>query len=185
MRYRVLASAANRLRTGFVLGTGFVLCVMLVICGGNASAQSPGMVEFFTSGKLKRGLALVEFAHETVVLGRDGQLHSLDPRIRNEVRPVNGSYEPLSATEIRNQLRAEFGRSFDVLATKNFLVVQPSGRGDRWPKLFEQSHRSFVTYMSRRGVKIREGRFPMSRCLPRPAALNNLQRTALTVTYRD
>jgi hypothetical protein len=63
--------------------------------------------------------------------------------------------------QIRNELRAEFGRDFEVLATRNFLVVQPRGRGKRWANLFEQSHRSFVSYMSKRGVDVREGRFPM------------------------
>ena len=94
-------------------------------------------------------------------LGRDGQLHSLDPRVRDEVRGVGGSYIPLSPIELRNQLSAEFGRSYEVIATNNFLVVQPKGRGNRWPTMFEQSHRSFTTYMSKRGVTVREGRFPM------------------------
>ena len=129
--------------------------------GSVAEGQTAGMVEFFTSGKLQRGLALVDLTHETVVLGRDGQLHSLNPRGKEGVRKVNGKYVPLSATEMRNQLRAEFGRHYEVVSTNNFLVVQPLGRGKRWPDMFEQSHRAFITYMRRRGVKIREGRFPM------------------------
>ncbi len=137
------------------------LPLTLACCASTASAQAPALVEFFSAGKTKRGLALVELAHEVVVLGRDGWLHSLDPNGRSPIRHVGGAYSPVSAIEIRNELRAEFGRDFEVLTTKNFLVVQPRGRGQRWPGLFEQSHRSFVTYMSKRGVNVREGRFPM------------------------
>ncbi len=97
-----------------------------------------------------------------VVIGRDGWLHSLDPRSSEaQIRPLEGRYQPASAAELRNSLRGEFGSDFEVLATTNFLVVQPTGRGDRWPDLFEQSHRSFVSYMVRRGVNVRDGRFPM------------------------
>lgn len=127
-----------------------------------ATAQTPGMIEFFAAGKLQKGLPLVDLAHEIVVIGRDGGLHSLDPRQEeNHIRPIDGSYQPTSAAELRNELRGEFGREFEVLSTKNFLVVQPRGRGDRWPTLFEQSHRGFVTYMGKRGVRVRTGRFPM------------------------
>jgi hypothetical protein len=63
--------------------------------------------------------------------------------------------------EMKSDLQREYGRTFEVVATNHFLVVQPRGRGERWADLFEQSHRSFVNYMSRRGVPIRRGRFPM------------------------
>jgi hypothetical protein len=136
--------------------------VLVVSFHGIANAQPPAMVEFFASGKLHQGMPLVDLAHEMIVIGRDGWLHSLDPRQPDsQIRALDKRYEPASATELRNQLRAEFGHQFDVLATKNFLVVQPRGRDQRWPRLFEQSHRSFVTYMSRRGVNVRSGRFPM------------------------
>jgi Protein of unknown function (DUF1570) len=119
----------------------------------------PAFVEFTASGKLQQGLKLVEFAQEIVIIGRDGWLHTLKPS--SDIRVVPGEYEPIPAAQLRNELRAEFGRSFEVLATKNFLVVQPVGRGDQWPNMFEQSHRAFLTFMRRRGVEVLEGRFPM------------------------
>ena len=138
------------------------MTVFTVMCGGtNCDAQVPSLVEFFVSGKQKQGLALLEIPGEVVVLGQDGWLHSLDPRESQGLRHLDGKYQPISAPQLRSQLRSEFGKSFEVLATKNFLVVQPQGRGDRWPNLFESSHRSFVRYMKNRGVTIREGRFPM------------------------
>jgi hypothetical protein len=104
----------------------------------------------------------MDVANDVVVIGRDGWMHSLNkgnPKAR--FRPLEGAYSPVPVTELRNQLRSEFGRNFDVVTTKNFLVVQPKGRGDRWPKMFEQSHRGFTDYMGKRGVNVRKGRFPM------------------------
>ncbi len=125
-----------------------------------AHAQiSPALVEFSVAGKIQQGLRLVEFTQETVIMGRDGWLHSLQPS--SEIREISGQYEPLPATQLRNQLRSEFGRDFEVMATQHFLVVQPTGRGDRWPTMFEKSHRAFLSYMARHGVDVRDGRFPM------------------------
>lgn len=127
-----------------------------------AQAQSPAMIEFFASGKLQKGLPLVDLAHEMIVIGRDGWMHSLDPRKPNaRIRSTKERFEPVSAAELRNELRAEYGKEFEVRATNHFLVVQPRSRGNRWPNMFEQSHRAFTEYMRKRGVTVRQGRFPM------------------------
>lgn len=147
-----------------IRATWRLLVVALAVVGISNSAQSQtaGVVEFFASEKLQKGVPLVDLAHELIVIGRDGWMHSLDPRRPDaQIRRIDEPFRVASAAELRNDLRAEFGRDYEVLATPNFLVVQPRGRGETWPRLFEQSHRSFVTYMSRRGVKIRKGRFPM------------------------
>lgn len=126
-----------------------------------SSGQTPGLIEFFSAGKKEQGMALVDLSSEMIVLGRDGQMHSLDPIKDDSIKRVAGTYAPVSVAELRNSLRAEYGRGYEVIATKNFLVVQPTNRGNRWPNLFEKSHRSFTAYMSRRGVNVRKGRFPM------------------------
>ncbi|TWT76427.1 hypothetical protein CA13_69210 [Planctomycetes bacterium CA13] len=144
-----------------------LLLVILATQLGNGQghfcqAQSPGLIEFSVGGERLRGMTLVALAHEMIVIGRDGWLHSIDPRSdQTQVRSIPEAYSPVSVPELRNQLRAEFGSQFEVLTTSNFLVVQPKGRGDRWPNLFEKSHRGFVSFMARRGVHIRQGRFPM------------------------
>lgn len=120
------------------------------------------MVQFFDVGKLRKGMLLVEMAQEVVVIGRDGWMHSLNPTDPDSrIQKLDEPYDVASTMELRNDLRAEFGAKFDVVTTKNFLVVQPKGRGDRWPRLFEQSHRAFIDYMAKRGVNVRQGRFPL------------------------
>ena len=146
---------------GFACRIGGVFFVIAAMMASVVRGQTLGMVEFLSSGKVQKGLALAETVQQTVVLGRDGQLHWLDPRSKRNVRKVPGGYQPLSTPELSNKLRAEFGTAFEVVPTNNFLVVQPKGRGNTWPNMFEQSHRSFTSYMSKRGVRIRQGRFPM------------------------
>jgi hypothetical protein len=124
-------------------------------------AVSPEMVEFDVDERARRGIPIMDFPNELIVLGRDGRLHTLSGAAKRAVRKLDSPYRPASVPEMRADLQREFGREFEVLSTQHFLVVQPRGRGDRWPELFERSHRSFISYMSRRGVPIRRGRFPM------------------------
>ncbi|MEM6471943.1 MAG: DUF1570 domain-containing protein [Planctomycetota bacterium] len=124
-------------------------------------SASPGLVEFQLDGTTRRGLPIMDFSDELIVLGRDGQLHTLTGKEKRNVRSLKESYQPATSIEMRGRLQEEFGRNYEVVATQHFLVVQPRGRGQQWAELFESSHRDFVSYMSRRGVKIRKGRFPM------------------------
>ena len=127
-----------------------------------SDAAAPRLVEFHVGGRVRRGLRLITIGNESVIMGRDGWLHSLDPAdAGNSIAAVRGQYVPISPAQMRNQLRDEFGKRFEVVATTHFLVVQPDGRGPRWPDMFEQSHRAFLQYMRGRGVQIRQGRFPM------------------------
>ncbi len=140
-----------------------ILVLLATLSNCPCDAQTSGMVEFSAYGRVQKGTLLVDLAHEVIILGRDGWIHSVDPRSPDShlQRVGKEPFQAASAAEMRNLLRNEFGSAYEVLSTTHFLVVQPRGRGERWPKLFEQSHRAFISYMSKRGVHIRKGRFPM------------------------
>jgi len=145
-----------------------IMVLVGMICGslgwfvtGRAIAASPGLIEFQLGNQARIGIPIMDFSNELIVLGRDGQLHTLAGSSKNSVRNVDGSYRPASIMEMKTELQKEFGRDFEVVTSNHFLVVQPRGRGKRWANLFERSHRAFLDYMSKRGVTIRRGRFPM------------------------
>lgn len=142
-----------------VVATGFATACFLLT--GKCHAVAPSSVEFVIQGKPRQGIPIMDFPDRLVVLSRDGQIHSLSSKKQESMRHVDAPYEPADAIEMRSRLQKEFGRDFEVVITNHFLVVQPSGRGNRWPQMFEQCHRAFVGYMSKRGVAIRRGRFPM------------------------
>ncbi|MEM6979835.1 MAG: DUF1570 domain-containing protein [Planctomycetota bacterium] len=122
----------------------------------------PKTVDVLVKGKWKTGLHLLDSQTESLIIGRDGVLHTLPISERNDrMRLSPKRYEVASGAEMRNQLRAEFGPRFEVVATQRFLVVQPKSRGQLWPDTFERSHRAFVSFMRGRGVRVRQGRFPM------------------------
>jgi len=142
----------------------FLIAVVVGSFSGpdTVKAQAPSLIQFSVDGQQYEGMKLVSLAHEMLLIGRDGGLHSVDPTDQqSQIRELGSPYQPVSVTELKNQLQSEFGAYFEVITTQNFLVVQPRGRGNQWPELFEKSHRGFISYMTRRGVNIRQGRFPM------------------------
>ena len=162
----------------------YATALLIAFSAYSSQAQTTGMVEFSADGNLQRGYLLVDLAHELVILGRDGWMHSLDPRSSDtKLKRLDGQFKAATTAEIRNNLQAEFGPGHEVLSTTNFLVVQSRGRGDRWPRLFEQSHRSFIAYLNKRGVNIRKGRFPMVAVVfpDEPAMRNEFKRLDIEV----
>jgi len=128
----------------------------------SSSPTGPSPVEFWCDQSWQTGLHLLDSGSESLVMSRDGWLHTLAGTQREAgLRAAREPFQVASASEVRNRLRAEFGKQFEVVATNQFLVVQPRGRGRRWPDLFENSHRVFVDFMRKRGVQVRQGRFPM------------------------
>ena len=137
-------------------------CGNHVLANGFQPTRGPKPVRFLVGSDWQTGLHLIDSSTESLVMARDGWLHTVAADSREtKLRATQDRFEPASAMQMRNQLRSEFGRDYDVVATKNFLVVQPKGRGDRWPDMFENSHRAFTDYMTKRGVQVRKGRFPM------------------------
>ncbi|SMP69579.1 Protein of unknown function [Neorhodopirellula lusitana] len=137
-------------------------CWTPVFANGLQPFRGPQPVRFLVGTNWQTGLHLIDSSTESLVMARDGWLHTVAADSRQtKMQPTRKRFEPASAMQMRNQLRAEFGSDFDVVATQNFLVVQPRGRGDRWPEMFEDCHRSFVDFMTKRGVQVRHGRFPM------------------------
>jgi hypothetical protein len=148
----------NRKNQLLVFLIWLVGCVVSTI----ASAQSHKVVELSTGGETLVGLQLVQASNLYLLLATDGQLHQLSsPPPLTAVRELHSPFQPDSAVTMRAKLVREFGPKMEVIATKHFLIVQPTGRGRRWPEMFENLHRQFTHQMRLRGVETRSGRFPM------------------------
>jgi len=120
------------------------------------------VVQFMSSGRLLTGLSLAKNHATWLILGNDGQLHYLENADElREVQTIEGEFAPATAIELRRSLTREFGPAFEVMTTKHFLVVQPQGRGSKWPETFENLHRQFTSQLKKRGVNVRTGKFPM------------------------
>lgn len=131
-----------------------------------ATAQPPAAAPRMLVGTIEQrpvlGLELVRATNRQIVLGTDGWLHDFDPRgTKYKLDPSSQKFSPLNTLQLREQLLEEFGRNYSVDATAHFLVAYPRGSQNDWPEVFEQLHRTFLTYFTVRDFPIRNGSFPM------------------------
>jgi len=130
--------------------------------GAVGDAADLGLVSFNHHGRSYVGMSLARDVSTWLILSNDGQLHYLDSEAEfRDVRSMKGEFVPASTMELRDSLIREFGPTFEVVVTRNFLVVQPRDRGKKWPETFDQLHRQFTGQMRSLGVNVRKGKFPM------------------------
>ncbi len=70
-------------------------------------------------------------------------------------------FQPAGAAEIRDGLRREFGKGFEIAASEHYLVCAPVGKAGDYVKLFEEIYRSFRGYFGVRGFRLAEPKFPL------------------------
>ncbi len=112
------------------------------------------------SNGIVTGLPLIWAQNAALLLGRDGQLHLLDPA-GFENPAVAGPFRPYELDELRSQLNQEFSSGYEIRTTANTLIVQPRGSGNAWPEAMDTFFREFQRELTLRNVRLREAHFPM------------------------
>lgn len=119
------------------------------------------MFEATFGGQLLEGQPLWWTDSEMLLLGRDGQLHHVDPREAENGHRTAAQFQGLSTSEMRAALNAEFGDGMTVTSTGHYLVVHRPGESDMWGQRFEQLYRSMCGYFRVRGFQLHRPEFPL------------------------
>lgn len=112
-------------------------------------------------GKVDRTILPLGYSsHEILGLARNGEMLQLDPRKMKDPQVVP-RFRGYSQGEMRGDLLKEFGKSFEVTGTGNYLVVHPKGSRDLWANRFEELYRSMVHFFKQRGYHVSKPQFPL------------------------
>ncbi len=76
-------------------------------------------------------------------------------------RRIDSQFRPHRATEMRDLLRSELGKTYEVAGTQHYLVCAPRGRAKQYAPIFEDIYRTFHGYFSTRGFRIPSPEFPL------------------------
>lgn len=126
----------------------------------DARAATP-LLEFDHAGATYQGRLFAQDEKGFWLLGRDGRLDGLEFSKVTGYRQAAPRFERLSAATLRDRLREEFARSYDVAGTEHYLVVAPPGRARPYAELFEDVYRTFYLYFLTRGLKPAPPEFPL------------------------
>jgi len=101
-----------------------------------------------------QGRKLVSDAEVCWLLGRDGRLQSIELAGVSEFKKLGDVFRPFSANEMRTQLIAEFGKTFEVDTRTNHVLIAPAGKAKACASIVEATSKSFTAYFSRRNLKL-------------------------------
>jgi len=140
-----------------------LLLIISLIVVDAAEAQGPAkfMMSTHIDGKQLEGQPLTWDKRQMLMLGRDGELYDFAPSAAEHSKKTGHAFRGYSIGEMRQRLRAEFDRSFEVSTTNHFVVVHPRGEWSAWSERLESLYRSFVHYMSVRGFDIQSPTVPL------------------------
>ena len=112
-------------------------------------------------GQELEGQPLTWNDNQMLLLGRDGQLYEFAPKAAKNSKKTASAFRGYSIMEMRDRLRAEFPKSFDISYSQHFVVAHPRGEWSVWADRLEALYRSFNHYMSVRGFNLQEPQVPL------------------------
>ena len=89
-----------------------------------------------------------------LLIGRDGELWSLEPQEIVSERKDDEPFEPLSSDELSAQLLRELPSGFEAYQTKHYLICHNTSRAyATWcGALFERLYAAFSNYWTRKDI---------------------------------
>ena len=142
----------------------FVIAFLITGLGATTScwAEPPrSLIEIKIGKEQFSGRIVAADDRDCWVFQRDGRMSRVRMDDVDDCSEVDPRFRPLPSLELRDQLRTEFGRDFEVKATAHYIVVARKESAERYAKLFEQVYRQFHSYFVPRGFRMEEPEFPL------------------------
>ncbi len=159
----------------------FVVAFLITGQGTNTlcCAESPrALIEIKIGKEQFSGRIVAADDRDCWVFQRDGRMSRVRMDDVDDCSEVDPRFRPLPSLELRDRLKTEFGRDFEVKATSHYIVVARKESAERYAKLFEQVYRQFHSYFATRGFRMDEPEFPLvAVVLPDQASFTKYCRT--------
>jgi hypothetical protein len=136
--------------------------VLVVAAAGTLRAGSLPLIEVEVESDKLQGRVQAHGDSFFWLMGQDGRLHGVMNDKVKKYRQVSPQFSSWSASVLRDQLRREFGKSYDVVGTRHYTVCAIGEKKARtYAETLEELYRSFHMYFSVRGFKMNEPEFPL------------------------
>ena len=94
------------------------------------------------------------------VMERDGKVSEFPPNQVKDYKVLSKDFKLFSYGELKAKLEREFGKTFNVTGTGQYLVVHPAGQSDLWANRFEELYRSMLHYYRVRQISVSSSPLP-------------------------
>ena len=139
--------------------TAAILVATLV--GKTTMAEGKSLIQVATAEKTYAGRLLAMGSSTCWMVARDGRMNRLNVGSLKSFKQISKRFEPYSTSELRNQLREEFGSEFEVVQHGLYMVVAKPGRGKEFARVLNEVFGVFQREFSTRGFAIAQPEFPL------------------------
>jgi hypothetical protein len=140
----------------------YLSLVLVTAAAGTLRAGSLPLIEVEMENEKLQGRVAAHGDNYFWLMGQDGRLHGVMNDKVKKYHQVAPQFSVWSASVLRDQLRREFGKSYDVVGTRHYTVCAIGEKKARtYAETLEELYRSFYMYFSVRGFKMNEPEFPL------------------------
>jgi hypothetical protein len=125
------------------------------------AAEALPMVELRVGQDIYEGRIADKGRSWCVLFDRSGRMHTLNLGAVTKFKRVSSHFSPHSFQTLRTDLLGEFGKGYEVAASRHYLVCAPAGRASDYVSVFEETWRRFHMYFAVRGFEMDEPEFPL------------------------
>src|SRR5262245_30808894 len=137
-----------------------LLCMLLLAAARTAAAAPPPLIEIEVAKEKWQGKVVAQSDKHFWLMGQEGWLRMIPIADVLKFRQVSPQFNSWTGSILREKLRHDFARPFDIVATRHYTVCAVGDQKARaYAETFEDLFRSFHMYFSVRGFKINEPEF--------------------------
>lgn len=100
-------------------------------------------------------------SRECRLMRTDGWLKTVPLKAIRRVERTQNRFRPESAVALRTRLGKQFGRGYEVVTGRQYVVVAPKGRARDYADLLDDVYSGFQNYFGTRGFRIASPEFPL------------------------
>jgi hypothetical protein len=149
------------LKPGCAMFRRSLIAAVFGLMTGASALAAEGLIEITTAEKAYQGRQIIFDTSKCWLADRQGKLEEISLDSVTGFRQINPRFTPISNLELRNQLRQEFGKGFDVQTEGSYVVCGPPGRASVYAKLLNEVQADFANYLRVRRFELKPLEFPL------------------------
>jgi hypothetical protein len=130
-------------------------------CWTHELQAGPPVLEISMGDSTDRGVPIYWGEDRSLILHSDGQIVSIPRNRIQDFQLTDTPFTPTSVADMRGMLQSEFGRTYEVAASGNYVVVAHGKSADEWLGRFAELEASFFRYFTTRGFALSNPEFPL------------------------
>jgi hypothetical protein len=138
-----------------------IAALIVSALAGRALASDP-LYEFLAGQEKLEGKVIAHNDAAYWLVGQEGRLRVLTAGEVKKYRKISPQFQGWSPSIVKDQLRREFSRPYDVASTRHYVVVaKGEAKARQYADILESFFGTFRTYFSLRGFQVPEPEFPL------------------------